>query len=125
MNEIETIGAIAGAVAALGGFLLAWRKFRPETNDITVTTADKVTSMSLRFANEVSDDNAELRKMLDDLRADFDQYRRDTQDHLAELGVQLRAAKGEKQRVAEENTLLKARVADLETEVAHLKAARH
>lgn len=120
----QEAGGIVGIIVALTGAYIAWRKYRPETNDITVTTADKVNTMTLRFASEVADDNDELRKLVDDLRSEFDQYRRDTDAHMAELSVELRAERAEKERVKRENNELKERVTELEAEVKALKSGR-
>lgn len=127
----QEAGGLVGIIVALTGAYIAWRKYRPETNDITVTTADKVNTMTLRFASEVSQDNDELRAKLDALVSEFDQYRRDTDARLAELSVELRAERAEKEReraererVARENDELRARVKALEAEVARLKAGR-
>lgn len=131
MMTLQQTGSIVAIIGALVGAYIAWRKYRPETNDITVTTADKVNTMTLRFASEVSDDNDALRKLVDGLREDFDGYRRDTELRLAELGVELRAEKAEKERVKRENdellqrlTRAEKRVGELEAEVQRLKADR-
>lgn len=118
----QEAGSLIGIIAALTGAYIAWRKYRPETNDITVTTADKVNTMTLRFASEVSEDNDELRRLLDELRAEFHQYRTDTDARLAEYSVELRAERAEKERVKRENRDLKKRVTELETEVRALKS---
>lgn len=117
-------GGIVGIIVALTGAYIAWRKYRPETNDITVTTADKVNMMTLRFAGDVSKDNDDLRQEIADLRAEFVQYRRDTDALMAQLKVELRAERAEKEHVQRENQALKVRVQSLETEVNALKSGR-
>lgn len=117
-------GGIVGIIVALTGAYIAWRKYRPETNDITVTTADKVNMMTLRFAGDVSKDNDDLRQEIADLRAEFVQYRRDTDALMAQLKVELRAERAEKEHVQRENQALKVRVQSLETEVDALKSGR-
>lgn len=115
-------GGIIGVIVALSGAYIAWRKYRPETNDITVTTADKVNTMTLRFAEDVSKDNDDLRDRLDELEKAFAQYRRDTDARLAEYSVELRAERAEKDRVKRENDELRFRVKTLEDEVRELRS---
>ena len=125
----QTTASFVAIIVALSGAYIAWRKYRPETNDITVTTADKVNMMTLRFAGDVSKDNDDLRGEIEELRSEFRQYRLDTESRLAELSVQVRAERAEKDRVKRENDELlgrlsraESRVAELENEVARLKA---
>lgn len=119
----ETTGSVVAMIVALSGAYIAWRKYRPETNDITVTTADKVNSMTLRFAGDVAKDNDDLRTDLAELRREFAQYRTDTEARLAELGSQLRAAKAENVELTHRAERAEARVTELEAEVARLKAS--
>lgn len=121
MNVSQT-GSIVAIIAALTGAYIAWRKYRPETNDITVTTADKVNAMTLRFAGDVSQDNDDLREMLAALRREFDQYRHDADAEMSQLRVEMRAERAEKDRVKRENDELRRRVAELESQVRELKA---
>lgn len=122
--SIEQAGGIVGIIVALTGAYIAWRKYRPETNDITITTADKVNAMTLRFAGDVAKDNDDLRREIDELRAEFVQYRNDADARMAELSVELRAERAEKERVKRENDELRGRVKALESEVDRLKAGR-
>jgi predicted component of type VI protein secretion system len=116
------IAALVTAAALLLAALTAYRKFKPERNDITITSADKVNAMTLRFAGDVNRDNESLREDLDELKAAFDQYRKDTEARLSEMAVELRAERAEKLAVKQENEQLRGRVLALETEVATLKA---
>lgn len=122
------IGALAGLVVTLTGAYAAWRKLKPETAQIVVTSAEKVNAMTLEFAGRVGEENNELQREIADLRAEFHQYRRDTEAVLSELKAELRAERAEKEAVKRENeTLLErvakaeARVTELEAEVARLK----
>lgn len=123
MNAQEA-GGIVAIIAALIAAYIAWRKWPSETRDITVTTADKVNTMTLRFADSVSGDNDDLRKEIDELRAEFRQYRDDTDKLMAQLKVELRAERAEKENVQRENESLIRRVDELESEVRALKAKR-
>ena len=114
---------VIGMIVSLTGAYIAWRKYRPETNDITVTTADKVNTMTLRFAGDVAKDNDELRDRLDALEAAFAKYRQDADAEMSQLRVEMRAERAEKERVKRENDELRARVDELEAEVARLKGA--
>lgn len=118
----QEAGGIVGIIAALTAAYIAWRKYRPETNDITVTTADKVNTMTLRFASDVAKDNDDLRDRLDELEKAFGEYRRDTDARLAEYSVELRAERAEKERVKRENAELRGRVKRLEAEVSELRS---
>jgi predicted RNase H-like nuclease (RuvC/YqgF family) len=120
----QEAGGIVGIIVALTGAYIAWRKYRPETNDITVTTADKVNTMTLRFANDVSKDNDDLRAEIDELRKEFRQYRDDTDAEMAQLKVEVRAERNEKERYMRENDDLRNRVGELENEVRALKSGR-
>lgn len=120
MSAQDAAGVI-GAIALLVGAYVTWRKQRPETNDITVTAASKVNEMTLKFADAVDQDNDDLREQLKTLRAEFTQYREDTDARMAELSVMLRAATAENVRLEKENGRLKARVTELESEVGRLR----
>lgn len=138
----ETSISVVAVVASLVGAYVAWRKWRPETDDITVTTAGRVNSMTLEFAKEVNDDNADLRREIGELRAEFRQYRHDADARMAELTVELRdkraqvqALSTEKHRLEGENQRLRSieseagdlrrRVALLEEEVRQLRSGRN
>lgn len=119
----QEAGSVVAIIAALTGAYIAWRKYRPETNDITVTTADKVNTMTLRFAGDVAKDNDELRDRLEALEEAFAKYRHDADAEMSQLRVEMRAERAEKERVKRENDELRARVDELEAEVARLKGA--
>lgn len=116
------VAEILGATAALVLALVAYRKWRPERDGVTITNAGKVTEMSLSFADRVDQDNDDLRASIAALRAEFDQYRDDTRSKLSELHTELRAERAEKAAVKRENEALRARVQALEGEVRELKA---
>lgn len=125
----QDTGSVVAIVAALVGAYIAWRKYRPETNDITVTTANQVNAMTLRFAGAVDEDNDDLRERLKALSDEFAQYRTDTDARLTELSAQLRAETAQRRRFEQEagqleveNSRLRGRVDELENEVARLKA---
>ena len=120
----QEAGGIVGIIVALTGAYIAWRKYRPETNDITVTTADKVNTMTLRFAGDVAKDNDDLRAEIDELRKEFRQYREDTDSAMAQLKIEVRAERNEKERYMRENEDLRSRVDELESEVRALKSGR-
>jgi len=120
----QGVAALLVAGAGLLAAYTAYRKFRPERNDITITTADRVNAMTLRFAGVVDQDNDDLRGEVAALKAEFTQYRADTEARHAEYAAALRAEKAEKQRYQYENEQLKARVTELESEVRHLKKAQ-
>lgn len=117
------VAEILGASAALILAMVAYRKWRPERDGVTITNAGKVTEMSLSFADRVDQDNDDLRAEMAALRREFDQYRNDTQDALSTLNVELRAERAEKLAVKRENEQLRARVQALEAQVRELKAS--
>lgn len=121
-DPLYFLGAVTGLVVALTGAYIAWRKWKPETAQIVVTSAEKVNAMTLQFAGNALAENNELQREINELRAEFRQYRTDTDLLLAELKAELRAERAEKQAVKRENEALRQRVADLEAEVARLKA---
>jgi cell division protein FtsB len=127
----EVVAYLLAAVASLVTAFVLLRKAKPERNDITITSADKVNAMTLRFAGVVDADNDDLRAQLVQLRKEFEQYRADTDARLAEQAAQVRAARaGEAEAVrkanlyAAENKELRIRVDSLEAEVTALKADR-
>lgn len=122
--SIEAAGGIVAIIVSLTGAYIAWRKYRPETDSITVTSADKVNSMTLQFADKVSEDNDDLREQIAALRAEFTKYREDTDAEMALMRVELRAERAEKEAVKRENNALKLRVDELEAEVRALKSGR-
>lgn len=124
MNS-QDAAPIIGAIALLVGAYVAWRKYQPETNDITVTAASKVNEMTLKFADVVDQDNDDLREQLKALRAEFTKYREDTDSRLAELSTRLRASVAENVRLEDENGRLKKRVTELESEVGRLRDGAH
>lgn len=123
-------GALAVLVTALGTAYGIWRKAPSEGRDITITSADRLNQMTLRFSEAVDDDNVSLRQQLHELREQIAakgreeaQYRADVETRLAELSAQVRAEKAEKESVKAENLRLTKRVADLEDEVRNLRDA--
>jgi outer membrane murein-binding lipoprotein Lpp len=134
----EVVAYLLAAVASLVTAFVLFRKAKPERNDITITSADKVNAMTLRFAGVVDADNDDLRAQLRELSAkltrlggEFEQYRADTDARLAEQAVQVREARaGEVEATrkanlyAAENKELRIRVDSLEAEVTALKADR-
>lgn len=123
-DQVTFVVALTGLVTALIGGFVAWRKLKPETANIVVTTAERATEMTLKFASQVGLENDQLQRDINELRAEFVTYRRDTDAHLAELGAQLRAEKAEKEHFKAEAERLGSRVTELEAEVARLKADR-
>lgn len=129
MGDVSYLfGALAALVGALVAGYVAWRKLKPETAQIVVTSAEKINAMSLQFAGAALAENNELQGEIATLRAEFNQYRADTDAMMAELKAELRAERQEKEEVKRENEILlarvtkaEARVDELEAEVARLK----
>lgn len=129
MNDwLYGVGAAAGLIAAY----VAWRKLRPETRDITVTSANKVTEMSLRFATAAGNENDQLVADIRALRDEFNEYKAATDQRITDLTNELSTEREEKQRVKRENVHLirrvakaEARVSELEVEVARLSNGTH
>lgn len=125
------IGGVGTFIAAVVAAVVAVRKLPAEAQKINVDTVD----VNVRIAGNVRDQAVEdwqrVRGELDELRKEFDQYKKDTDDRLAEQATQVRAARAgeaEAKRKADqyrdENQELRARVDELEAEVARLKAAK-
>jgi chromosome segregation ATPase len=121
--------AVGAVVAALVGGVAAWRKLKPESAQIVVTSAEKVTDMSLRFAGTVGAENDQLFADITALRTEFDQYRRDADAEMAALRAEVRGYKAEnrtltreRDQLRAENAQLSERVSKLEGEVARLEA---
>lgn len=134
------LGGIGTLLTGLISAYLLLRKFPLESRKLTVETVD----VNVKIAGELRDDAMEDRQAaradLAALRAEFDQYRTDTDKRLAELGAALRGEKAENQRLRSERdaavartarvekeagkeiSRLRKRVDDLETEVRELKA---
>jgi cell division protein FtsB len=131
METMQALGLFVAVIVSAAGSILAWRKWGPERGLVTVTTADKVNQMTLRFAGAVDSDNDDLRAQIAALRTEFNQYRIDTDARLAEQAAQVRAARaGEAEAIrkatayAAENAELRERVDSLEAEVTQLIADR-
>lgn len=128
-DTLPLLLAIGTVAAALVGAVVAWRKLKPESAQIVVTSAEKVTDMSLRFAGTVGAENDLLAAEMAALRAEFDQYRRDTDSEMAALRQEVRGYKAENRTLTRERDELRAenveltrRVVRLEGEVARLEA---
>lgn len=125
------IGALAAFVTATVGAIIAWRKVRPETASIHVTSANNLVEVAIRATGLVEEQR-------DDLVAEIGAIR----DRMAALESRAQAAEDRalaaerrvtlleddieriresKMRVAEQNLLLKERVKHLEDEVERLR----
>ena len=134
---------LTGMATLLTGGVSAYvilRKYPLEHRKLTVETVD----VNVKIAGDLRDDAMEDRKAareeLAALRAEFDQYRRDTNARLSELGTLLRSEKAENERLRSERdaavaqtervereasaeiSRLRDRVQTLEGEVRELKA---
>jgi uncharacterized membrane-anchored protein YhcB (DUF1043 family) len=122
-SEIVSLAtAIAIVVAGVLGYF-KWRPGQREQVGMTVAQATMhVAQGTIQLVTTELEDqfkrmSAEMRTMRDE----HDQYRRDTDSRLAELGTQLRAEKAEKELVKQENVHLRERVNVLEAQVRELK----
>ena len=116
---------IVGIAVAVGPTLVAYaalRKRPAETQKINVDTVDVNVTLSGKVRDLAGADWKRVVTELDDLRAEFAQYRTDTDSRMAEMAAELRAEKAEKVAVKAENDRLRHRVDELEDEVARLKA---
>lgn len=118
--------SLGGLFVVLSGAYFAWRKLKPETTNIQITTADKITEMAVRvgtFAESQRDDLAvqvrELQQQLEAFRERVDA----AEQRASAAEERARAAEGRVRELTEENESLKSRVVDLEAEVERLKAA--
>lgn len=131
--EIVSAGvAVATALAAL----LAYFKRKPgqrEKDEVETATGElnlaegTVTLVQSTLHAEFARMTKRMEAMEEEAEQDrheFAQYRRDTENRIAELAAELRAAKAEKLLVQHENEQLRARVRRLEAEVEQLRAER-
>lgn len=123
-TQAYLFAGLAGLITALVGGYAVYRKLPSEKRDIIITSADRLNQMTLRFSEAVDEDNVSLRQQLQQLRVEFDEYRTKTEGRLETLSGELRQERSEKESVKRENARLTARVTELETEVAVLKAHR-
>jgi chromosome segregation ATPase len=125
VSTVQQVAILVGVAATLIGAVAAWRKLKPETANIVVTSADKVTDMSLRFASHAAAENDQLVADLNALRGEFEEYRTAMRSELDALSTQLRGAKAENRRLEFENAELREkadRAVALEAEVVELRA---
>ncbi len=122
---------LAAFPASLAGAVALLRRLPSETRKLTVETVDVNVKIAGDLRDDALHDRQQAREDLTALRREFDQYRADTDARLAEMAVEVRAARAgetEAKRQAEsyraENEELRGRVDELETEVAQLKADR-
>lgn len=118
------VGPTLTAVALLRKAPAETQKINVETVDLNVTYASRVRDLAVADWERVG-------RELDHLRKEFDQYKRDTDDRLAEQATEVRAARaGEAEairkadRYAAENAQLRERVEVLEAEVDRLKGRK-
>lgn len=123
------LAAVGTMVAAMAGGYAVYRKLPAEKRDITITSADRLNQMTLRFSEAVDEDNVSLREQIAELRVqiatqrrDDEAYRKKVEERLAELADEVRTEREQKIQVKAENEQLKLRVTELETEVAALKS---
>lgn len=124
MIDMETALGIVGIVGAISGAVFAAYKLRPESARVFVDSAKVTVEIADEARDNLREDVAALRDELAERKREEAEYRRDVEARLAELGAELRAAKGEKQVLLDENRRLRQRVSDLEAEVERLKTAR-
>lgn len=136
MNEqLQTLAIVMTALGALLGGMAAYRKWGPEARKINVDVMD----VNVRVAGDLRDDALEeMRRYRADmlaLREEFNQYRSDTERHLAEMSAALRGKVAENRHlkaelkrrdadIAERDSRideLRDRIVELEREVAGLK----
>lgn len=116
---------LVGLAVVVGPTLTAvvlLRKAPAETRKITVDTMDVNVNVAGKLRDKAVEDWERMGRELDELRGEFNSYKADTQDRLAELSAELRAEKAEKRAVKTENDRLRKRVDELEAEVTRLKA---
>ena len=135
MGPAEIVSATVAIVAAVSG-LLAYFKFKPgQREKVEVETATGELNIAEGTVTLVQSTlHAELARLVERMRAiedeaeqdrrEFAQFRRDSENRVAELAAELRAAKAEKLLVQQENEQLRARVRRLEAEVEQLRAER-
>jgi chromosome segregation ATPase len=134
---------LTGLATLLTGGVSAYvllRKYPLEHRKLTVETVDVNVKIAGALRDDAMEDRQAAREELAALRAEFEQYRADTNKRLAELGTLLRAEKAENERLrserdravalteqiereaAEEISRLQERVQVLEDEVRELRA---
>lgn len=116
MTAVE-VASLLTAVGVLLGAFVAYRKLSPERNDITITSADRVNQMTLRFAGEVGQDNEDLRAKVDRLEAELAAFREDTQTHISELNSQLRGKVAEVKHLESEVARRDAQIAERDEQI--------
>lgn len=124
-------GSIAVAIAALMTAVIAWRKFKPETTSIQVTSADTVVEMTIKSAQIIQEERNDLRLQVRELRSTLEEFRErvEASEDRADL-AERRAAQAEKRAetsetrvevLTRENHRLRKRIAHLEQEVESIK----
>lgn len=108
---VTLIGSIALLLSVMTGVYFAWRKLRPETTNIQITSANMLTEIAVRAGQYADSQREDLERRVDTLTARVDA-----------LTEALSAERDEKENVKRENTRLRARVAHLEDQVRELKA---
>lgn len=133
------IVGLVGFPASLAGAVALLRRLPGETRKLTVDTVDVNVKIAGELRDDAVSDRQQAREELAALRAEFNQYRTDTDARLIELGTQLRGEKAENRRLTadlqrrddaiaerdERIDRLQERVEELESEVRELKANGH
>lgn len=101
----------------VGAYVLL-RKYPLESRKLTVETVDVNVKIAGALRDDAMEDRQAARDELAALRAEFDQYRTDTDARLAELGTLLRSEKAENERLRIERDEAVARVASVEREAS-------
>jgi hypothetical protein len=85
---LQTALGVAAIITAIGGVLIAFYKLKPESSKIFVDTA----AVSVKLADS---DRDECLKKLEAKEVEYDQYRKDAGDRMAEQATMIRAQRAE------------------------------
>jgi len=102
--------ALAGVIAAVASAIIAYRKLRPETTSIQITSADTLVDIAAQVTEMV-------RAQRDELLADREQLR----SEIASMKVQLREVVRDKRALEADNKSHLLRIQHLEDEVTRLR----
>lgn len=130
-NPTFFIASIATLIGALTAAYVAWRKLRPETTSIQVTSADTLVTIATNTAKHVAQERDDLRARVDTLRdrlANFERRMDEAEDKAAAAEIKARNAESRADNaeirvevLVRANQKLKERIAHLEAEVERLK----
>lgn len=123
-NSAAFFGSLAALVTALAGAYALWRKLRPETTNIQVTSADTLIALTRDAATFVGDERDRLADRVRDLESKLASFERrvvEAEDRAEAAENRANQSESKVTELTQENGRLRDRVQHLEEEVQRLR----